>query len=52
MVISTIPAQFTTIVSVYNTHKDTSIKGGERQKRRLSECYMISSSDMKVPYDF
>ncbi len=32
--------------------KDKSIKGGERQARGASERYVITSPDMKVPYNF
>ena len=51
-IISTIPAQFTMIFIVCDTHEDKSIKGGERQKRGVSERYVLSCPDMKVPYDF
>ena len=51
-IIATVPSQYTTIYIVCDTYKDNSIKGGERQARGSSERYVLTSPDMKVPYDF
>ena len=39
-------------LEIVDTYKDNSIKGGERQARGVSERYVLTSPDMKVPYDF
>ena len=51
-IMASIPSQYTTIFIVCDTYKDNSIKGGERQARGVSERYVLTSPDMKVPYDF
>ena len=51
-IIATVPSQYTTIFIVCDTYKDNSIKGGERQARGVSERYVLTSPDLKVPYDF
>ena len=35
-----------------DTYRKNSIKAGERIKRGVSERYILTSTDMKVPYDF
>lgn len=49
--LSTIPSRYRTIVIACDTYKKNSIKGGERTKRGVSERYVLTSPDMKVPYD-
>ena len=51
-IIATVPSQYTTLYIVCDIYKDNSIKGGERQARGSSERYVLTSPDMKVPYDF
>ena len=51
-ILASIPARYTQIFIVCDTYKDNSIKGGERGKRGVSERYVLTSPDMKVPYDF
>lgn len=51
-IMATVPSQYTTIFIVCDTYKDNSIKGGERQARGVSERYVLTSPDMKVPHDF
>ena len=51
-ILATIPSQYTTIIIVCDTYKSNSIKGEERQVRGVSEGYMLTSPDIKVPYDF
>ena len=51
-IMASIPSQYTTIFIACDTYKDNSIKGGERQARGVSERYVLTSPDMKVPYDF
>ena len=51
-IMSTVPYQYTTIIIVCDTYHDNSIKGAERQTRGISEGYILTSPDMKVPYDF
>ena len=50
-IISLILAQFLTIFTVCDTYKENSIKAGGRQKRGVSERYVLSSPNMKLPYD-
>ncbi len=49
--LDTIPARYTTVIIVCDTYKENSIKGGEKIKRGVSERYVLTSPDMKVPYD-
>ena len=51
-IIATVPTQYTTVFIVCDTYRENSIKGGERQARGTSERYVLTSPDMKVPYDF
>ncbi|XP_065068247.1 uncharacterized protein LOC135693647, partial [Rhopilema esculentum] len=51
-ILASIPARYTQFVIVCETYKDNSIKGGERVKRGVSGRYVLTSPDMKVPYDF
>ena len=51
-IMSTVPAQYTSIFIVCDTYQENSIKGGERQARGVSERYILTSPNMKVPYDF
>ncbi len=51
-IFATVPARYTTIVIVCDTYRDNSIKGSNRVKRGVSERYVLTSPDMKVPYDF
>ena len=47
-----IPVRYTTVFHVCDTYRKNSIKAGERIKRGVSERYILTSPDMKVPYDF
>ncbi len=47
---ATIPSQYTTIFIVCDTYKENSIPGRERLARGVSERYILTSPDMKVPY--
>ena len=44
-----VPSSYRHVSITSDTYKDTSIKGGERQARGVSECFIITSPDMKVP---
>ena len=52
LIMSTVPAQYTSIFIVCDTYQEDSIKGGGRQARGVSKRYILTSPDMKVPYDF
>ena len=45
-----IPVRYTTVFLVCDTYRKNSIKAGERIKRGVSERYILTSPDMKVPY--
>ena len=47
-----VPSPYRHVFITCGTYKDTSIKGGERQARGVSECYIITSPDMKVTNNF
>eukprot|EP00794_Sanderia_malayensis_P020967 gene20967-biopygen15473 len=51
-VLAMVPSRYTHVYIVCDTYKDASIKGHEREARGVSERYVITSPNMKVPYDF
>ena len=51
-IVAMVPSQYRHVFIACDTYKDASIKGGERQARGVSERYVITSPDMKVPYNF
>ena len=51
---ASIPKQYHTIYVVCDTYRINSIKGGERQARGVSACYVLNGPDIKCllcPYD-
>ncbi len=51
-VLAMVPSRYTHVYIVCDTYKDVSIKGHKREARGVSERYVITSPDMRVPYDF
>ena len=51
-ILAMVPSQYRRVFIACDTYKNASIKGGERQARGVSERYVITSPDMKVPYNF
>ena len=51
-ILATVPSRYTTVVIVCDTYREGSIKAGERSKRGESDRYVLTSPEMKVPYDF
>ena len=50
-ILSLIPPQYRTVFIIFDTYVENSIKGGERHARGVSERYVLTSPDMKLPYN-
>ena len=51
-ILAMVPSQYRHVYIACDTYKGISIKGGERQARGMSERYLITTPDMKVPHNF
>ena len=51
-ILAMVPSQYRHVYIACDTYKGISIKGGERQARGMSERYLITTPDMKIPHNF